>query len=84
MDYEYLNLWAAEFRSAKDRLGVGGVLVYRRAFDEALCGLIDGAVEHRVAIFSLESDAAEYCGFKNEGAGHVDVAALMKFPRIPA
>jgi hypothetical protein len=45
--------------------GAMGYLVYRHCFDEAKCGLRDGALAHRVALFVTKDEAEDYCAYRN-------------------
>lgn len=63
--HEYICLYREQFGRLRDQVGHGGYLVYRRAFDEAKCGLERGAEAHRVAIFVTESEASNYCDYRN-------------------
>jgi hypothetical protein len=61
--HEYIDLWTRPH--LQESLGTGGYLVYRRAFDTDRCTLEDGAVAHKVAVFVTESEAANYCHYRN-------------------
>ncbi len=63
--HEYLCLYEERFRALMDRIGSGGYLVYRRAFEEARCGLERGAEAHKVAVFVTEAEASNYCDYRN-------------------
>lgn len=42
-----------------------GYIVYRHCFDETCCGVTDGALAHKVAVFVDEASATDYCTYRN-------------------
>ncbi len=42
-----------------------GYVVYRNVFDTGKCTLEEGIKTHKVALFVTESDAKNYCDYRN-------------------
>lgn len=42
-----------------------GYVVYRFSFNLAKCTLRDGALSHKTAVFVTESEALDYCRYRN-------------------
>lgn len=64
-------------------LSAYGYVVYRH-FDDLKCGVEKMAVTHRSAIFVFETEAADYCAYRNEMIDkyRTDDVSAIKRPNV--